>query len=205
MYIPPWLLAFGLLILVCAMGATVVKSFRKFPEGFNDVKRMDAVGTDTGVKEGAPVQQMQTQDATAAQEKQTQDAQEPIPVASAAYVSANTPDGPEFESYLQQIKSRVSSTPTQANLDMISGGPEAPASETMVQGYLPNQERILPHQVLPERKPVMTANVPQDIGTGAEAIQNGAMAVRTVRENVREDGLRAQGFQSESAIQYVSI
>ena len=195
MYIPPWLLAFGLLILVCAMGATVVKSFRKFPEGFNDVKRMDAVGTDTGVKE----------DATAAQEKQTQDAQEPIPVASAAYVSANTPDGPEFESYLQQIKSRVSSTPTQANLDMISGGPEAPASETMVQGYLPNQERILPHQVLPERKPVMTANVPQDIGTGAEAIQNGAMAVRTVRENVREDGLRAQGFQSESAIQYVSI
>jgi hypothetical protein len=194
MYIPPWLLAFGLLVLVCAMGATVVKSFRKFPEGFNDVKRMDAVGTDTGVKEGAPVQQMQTQDA-----------QEPIPVASAAYVSANTPDGPEFESYLQQIKSRVSSTPTQANLDMISGGPEAPASETMVQGYLPNQERILPHQVLPERKPVMTANVPQDIGTGAEAIQNGAMAVRTVRENVREDGLRAQGFQSESAIQYVSI
>ena len=176
------------------MGATVVKSFRKFPEGFNDVKRMDAVGTDTGVKEGAPVQQMHTQDA-----------QEPIPVASAAYVSANTPDGPEFESYLQQIKSRVSSTPTQANLDMISGGPEAPASETMVQGYLPNQERILPHQVLPERKPVMTANVPQDIGTGAEAIQNGAMAVRTVRENVREDGLRAQGFQSESAIQYVSI
>ena len=194
MYIPPWLLAFGLLILVCAMGATVVKSFRKFPEGFNDVKRMDAVGTDTGVKEGAPVQQMHTQDA-----------QEPIPVASAAYVSANTPDGPEFESYLQQIKSRVSSTPTQANLDMISGGPEAPASETMVQGYLPNQERILPHQVLPERKPVMTANVPQDIGTGAEAIQNGATAVRTVRENVREDGLRAQGFQSESAIQYVSI
>lgn len=194
MYIPPWLLAFGLLVLVCAMGATVVKSFRKFPEGFNDVKRMDAVGTDTGVKEDAPVQQMQTQDA-----------KEPMPMASAAYVSANSSEGPEFESYLQQIKSRVSSTPTQANLDMISGGPEAPASETMVQGYMPNQERILPHQVLPERKPVMTANVPQDIGTGAEAIQNGAMAVRTVRENVREDGLRAQGFQSESAIQYVSI
>ena len=196
MYIPPWLLAFGILVLVCAMGATVVKSFRKFPEGFNDVKDKGPLEDESGVKEDyAP--------APAAQEKQTQDAQEPMPMASAAYVSANTPDGPEFESYLQQIKSRVSSTPTQANLDMISGGPEAPASETLVQGYLPNQERIHPHDTLPERKPVMTANVPHDIGTGAEAIQNGATAVRTVRENVREDGMRKQGFQSESAIQYM--
>lgn len=190
MYIPPWLLALGLLILVCAMGATIVKSFRRFPEGFNDL-------AETGVKEEAsasdePVQQMQTQDA-----------QEPMPMANAAYVSANSPEGPEFDSYLRQIKSRVSSTPTQANLDMISGGPEAPASEKMVQGYMPNQERILPHEMPPERKPVMTADVPQDAGTGAEAIQNGATAVRTVRENVREDGLRKQGFQSESAIQYV--
>ena len=197
MYIPPWLLALGLLVLVCAMGATIIKSFRKFPEGFDDSKRIESVEADTGVKEEiidapAPVQQTQTQDA-----------QEPMPMASAAYVSANSSEGPEFESYLRQIKSRVSSTPTQANLDMISGGPEAPASETLVQGYLPNQERILPHDTLPERKPVMTANVPHDIGTGAEAIQNGATAVRTVRENVREDGLRKQGFQSESAIQYV--
>ena len=190
MYIPPWLLALGLLILVCAMGATVVKSFRKFPEGFNDLP-------EAGVKEEANAS------AEPVQQKQTQDSQEPMPMATAAYVSAASPEGPEFASYLQQIKSRVSSTPTQANLDMISGGPEAPASETLVQGYLPNQERILPHDTLPERKPVMTANVPQDAGTGAEAIQNGATAVRSVRENVREDGMRAQGFQSESAIQYV--
>lgn len=191
MYIPPWLLALGLLVLICAMGATIVKSFRKFPDGFDDLAKK-------GVKEGYV-----SASAPAAQEKQTQDTQEPMPMASAAYVSANSSEGPEFESYLQQIKSRVSSTPTQANLDMISGGPEPPASETLVQGYLPNQERILPHEMPPERKPVMTANVPQDIGTGAEAIQNGATAVRTVRENVREDGLRKQGFQSESAIQYV--
>lgn len=201
MYIPPWLLALGLLVLVCAMGATIIKSFRKFPEGFDDSKRIESVEADTGVKEEiidapAPVQQTQSQ-------KHIQDAQEPMPMASAAYVSANSSEGPEFESYLRQIKSRVSSTPTQANLDMISGGPEAPASETLVQGYLPNQERILPHETLPQRKPVMTANVHHDIGTGAEAIQNGAAAVRTVRENVREDGLRNQGFQSESAIQYV--
>jgi hypothetical protein len=197
MYIPPWLLALGLLILVCAMGVTVVKSFRKLPDGFDD---MASVGEERGVKEeivDAPAS------ATPVQQMQTQNAQEPIPIANAAYVSANSSEGPEFESYLQQIKSRVSSTPTQANLDMISGGPEAPASETLVQGYLPNQERIFPHDTLPERKPVMTANVPNDIGTGAEAIQNGATAVRTVRENVREDGLRTQGFQSESAIQYV--
>jgi hypothetical protein len=193
MYIPPWLLALGLLILVCAMGATVVKSFRKFPEGFNDLPEAGVKG-DYLASAQAPAP---------APANAVQDAQEPMPMASAAYVSAASSEGPEFASYLQQIKSRVSSTPTQANLDMISGGPEAPASETLVQGYLPNQERILPHDTLPERKPVMTANVPQDAGTGAEAIQNGATAVRTVRENVREDGMRAQGFQSESAIQYV--
>jgi len=197
MYIPPWLLALGLLILVCAMGATIVKSFRKFPEGFDDL-------AETGVKGDylAPAQAPAEAPAPAPASP-VQDAQEPIPMATAAYVSANSSEGPEFESYLQQIKSRVSSTPTQANLDMISGGPEAPASETLVQGYLPNQERILPHEMPPQRKPSITANVPQDIGTGAEAIQNGATAVRSVRENVREDGLRAQGFQSESAIQYV--
>ena len=176
------------------MGATVVKSFRKFPEGFNDVKDKDPLEDESGVKEDY----VSASPAPALQEQQ-----EPIPMASAAYVSANSPEGPEFESYLQQLKSRVSSTPTQANLDMISGGPEAPASETLVQGYLPNQERILPHETIPERKPVMTANVPHDIGTGAEAIQNGATAIRSVRENVREDGMRAQGFQSESAIQYM--
>lgn len=204
MYIPPWLLALGLLILVCAMGATIVKSFRRFPEGFNDL-------AETGVKEEASASAQAPAEAPAeanasdepVQQMQTQDAQEPMPMANAAYVSANSPEGPEFDSYLRQIKSRVSSTPTQANLDMISGGPEAPASEKMVQGYMPNQERILPHEMPPERKPVMTADVPQDAGTGAEAIQNGATAVRTVRENVREDGLRKQGFQSESAIQYV--
>ena len=173
------------------MGATIVKSFRKFPEGFDDL-------SETGVKEEI-VELPGPAPAPLVEPLQ----QEPMPMANAAYVSANSSEGPEFESYLQQIKSRVSSTPTQANLDMISGGPEAPASETLVQGYLPNQERILPHDTLPDRKPVMTANVPNDIGTGAEAIQNGATAVRTVRENVREDGLRTQGFQSESAIQYV--
>lgn len=193
MYIPPWLLALGILVLVCAMGATVVKSFRKFPEGFDD---MASVGVKTGVKEEI----VEVPVAPAVVEPLQE---EPMPMASAAYVSANSPEGPEFESYLRQIKSRVSSTPTQANLDMISGGPEAPASETLVQGYLPNQERIHPHDTLPERKPVMTANVPHDIGTGAEAIQNGATAVRSVRENVREDGMRKQGFQSESAIQYM--
>ena len=192
MYIPPWLLALGLLILVCAMGATVVKSFRKFPEGFDDL-------SETGVKE--EIVEVPVAPSAPAVVEPLQD--EPMPMASAAYVSANSSEGPEFESYLRQIKSRVSSTPTQANLDMISGGPEAPASETLVQGYLPNQERIHPHDTLPERKPVMMANVPNDIGTGAEAIQNGATAVRTVRENVREDGMRNQGFQSESAIQYV--
>ena len=196
MYIPPWLLALGLLVLVCAMGATVVKSFRKFPEGFDDMASVEA---DTGEK-GEIVEVPAPGSAPAVVEPLQH---EPMPMASAAYVSANSSEGPEFESYLQQIKSRVSSTPTQANLDMISGGPEAPASETLVQGYLPNQERILPHETLPQRKPVMTANVHHDIGTGAEAIQNGAAAVRTVRENVREDGLRKQGFQSESAIQYV--
>ena len=188
MYIPPWLLAFVVLVMVCAMGLSVMKSFRKFPEGFDDVKKPE------GVKEDASPP---PPPAPVAVEKP-----EPMPIAGAAYVSANSPDGPEFESYLQQIKGRVSSEPTQANLDMISGGPEAPVNEKQVQGYLPNQERILPHEMPPERKPAMTANVTQDAGTEAENIQNGATAVRSLRENVRDEGVRAQGFQSGAAIQY---
>ena len=99
MYIPPWLLALGLLILVCAMGATIVKSFRKFPEGFDDL-------AETGVKGDylAPAQAPAEApaEAPAIQQKQTQDAQEPIPMATAAYVSANSSEGPEFESYLNK-------------------------------------------------------------------------------------------------------
>jgi hypothetical protein len=189
MYIPPWLLAFVVLVMVCAMGVSVMKSFRKLPEGFDD---KDA----KSVKEDVHVSESSEASAPVAEKP------EPIPVAGAAYVSANSPEGPEFESYLQQIKSRVSSTPTQANLDMISGGPEAPVNEKQVQGYLPNQERILPHEMPPQRKAVMTANVSQDAGTEAENIQNGATAVRSLRENVRDDGVRAQGFQSEATIQY---
>lgn len=187
MYIPPWLLAFVVLVMVCAMGVSVMKSFRKFPEGFDDMEKQEDVKEEDGYVNAPPP----------AVEKP-----EPMPIAGAAYVSANSPDGPEFESYLQQIKSRVTAVPTQANLDMISGGPEAPVNEKQVQGYLPNQERILPHDMPPQRKPVMTANVSQDTGTEAENIQNGAMAVRSLRENVRDDGVRAQGFQSEAAIQY---
>jgi hypothetical protein len=192
MYIPPWLLAFVVLVMVCAMGVSVIKSFRKFPEGFDDVEKEEDVKEEDGYINSPP-------------QPPIVDAPEPIPIAGAAYVSANSPDGPEFESYLQQIKSRVgtsSTVPTQANLDMISGGPEAPVSEAQVQGYLPNQERILPHQMPPERKPAMIANVSQDAGTGAENIQNGATAVRSLRENVRDDGVRAQGFQSDATIQY---
>jgi hypothetical protein len=192
MYIPPWLLAFVVLVMVCAMGVSVMKSFRKFPEGYDDVEKEEDVKEEDGYMNSPP-------------EPPVVDAPEPIPIAGAAYVSANSPDGPEFESYLQQIKSRVGSSstvPTQANLDMISGGPEAPVNEAQVQGYLPNQERILPHQMPPERKPAMIANVSQDAGTEAENIQNGATALRSLRENVRDDGVRVQGFQSDATIQY---
>jgi hypothetical protein len=189
MYIPPWLLAFVILVMVCAMGVSVMKSFRKFPEGFDDMEKEEGVKEEDGYVNTPP-------------QPPAVEKPEPMPIAGAAYVSANSPDGPEFESYLQQIKSRVTAVPTQANLDMISGGPEAPVNEKQVQGYLPNQERILPHEIPPQRKPVMTANVSQDAGTEAENIQNGATAVRSLRENVRDDGVRAQGFQSEATIQY---
>jgi hypothetical protein len=189
MYIPPWLLAFVVLVMVCAMGVSVMKSFRKFPEGFDDMEKEEDVKEEDGYVNAPP-------------QPPAVEKPEPMPIAGAAYVSANSPDGPEFESYLQQIKSRVTAVPTQANLDMISGGPEAPVNEKQVQGYMPNQERILPHEMPPQRKPVMTANVSQDAGTEAENIQNGATAVRSLRENVRDDGVRAQGFQSEATIQY---
>jgi hypothetical protein len=83
---------------------------------------------------------------------------------------------------------------------MISGGPAPPTSENLVQSYLPNQEKILPHEMPPERRPAITANVPAHAGTEAAEIQP---ALRTIRENVREAPPRDQGFRSDAAITYV--
>jgi len=191
MYIPPWLLALIVLIMVAAMGVSIMRSFHGFPEYFTD----STDSTDSPQSPQSPRSQP------------TQEKQQPIGMASAPHVAADAHIGPEFDSYLQQIKGRVGNpmTPGQENLEMISGGPSAPASESLIMGYMPNQEKILPHEMPPQRGQAITANLPTDAGTEAEAIQTDAPALRTVRENVRGDPKNMQGFfgGSPSGVTYV--
>ena len=170
------------------MGVSIMRSFHGFPDSFADVPDAPAPSPPAP----APAPEMQ---------------QEPMGMAAAPHVAADAHIGPEFDSYLQQIKGRVGNpmTPSQANLEMISGGPAAPPTENLVMGYMPNQEKILPHEMPPQRGQAITANLPTDAGTEAEAIQTNAPALRTVRENVRGDPKNMQGFfgGSPSGVTYV--
>jgi hypothetical protein len=197
MYIPPWLLAFIVLIMAAAMGVSIMRSFHGLPENFSE-QIDDMEEEEEPYME--PFEEQEEDSAPAAPP-----APEPIPVASSTHVSADAVIGPEFDSYLQQVKATVGNSvvPSQDKLDMISGGPAPSANDSLVQQYLPNQERILPHDLPPQRAQAITANVPDDAGTEAEAIQASSIGLRTVRENVRGDTKKNQGFTSPSAITYV--
>ena len=181
MYIPPWLLALLVLVVVCAMGVTIRNSFHGLPENF--------------VSEQAQAkQQPQPQQQSVATIEQ--------PAPTPVYDGQDA----EFNDYLRQIKSRVGNSsivPTQQNLDLISGGKNPPPEESLVQQYMPNQEKIKPHEMPPQRGPAIIANVPTDAGTEAEKIQRESTATRSVRENVRGDGSTNQGFMNQHSITYV--
>jgi hypothetical protein len=180
MYIPPWLLALLVLVVVCAMGVTIRNSFHGLPENF--------------VSEQAPAKQQQEKEQSVATIQQ--------PPADPVYDGQDT----EFNDYLRQIKSRVGNSsiiPTQQNLDLISGGKNPPPEESLVQQYMSNQEKIQPHEMPPQRSPAIIANVPTDAGTEAEKIQRESTATRSIRENVRGDGSTNQGFMNQHSITYV--
>ena len=212
MYIPPWLLAFIVLVMVAAMGVGIMRSFHGLPENFvnevpnevpNEVAEAEAVAE--AVPEASASTNIPSDPTTSVKTFTPSTKEQPIGIAASPYVAADAHVGPEFDSYLQQIKSRVGNPmiPSQDSLEMISGGPSAPTNETLVMGYMPNQEKILPHELPPQRQQAITANVPLDVGTDAENIQTNSPALRTIRENVRGDPKNIQGFVSPSAITYV--
>ena len=174
------------------MGVSIMRSFHGLPESFSG--EAEEQEDENPFMEGFEEE-----------EEAPAPAPEPIPVASSTHVSADAVIGPEFDSYLQQVKASVGNSifPSQDKLDLISGGSSAAANESLVQQYLPNQERILPHELPPQRAQAITANVPEDAGTEAEAIQASSTGLRTVRENVRGDPKKNEGFTSPSAITYV--
>ena len=112
MYVPPWLLAILVLVVACAMGVSIKKSFRGLPENFEgDEQKDSSLASPSQGKESVPT------------------AKE-IPVTLQDNQDALL-SGDGFGLYLQKIKARVGNsaiTPSQANLDLISGGSAAAPS-----------------------------------------------------------------------------
>lgn len=179
MYVPPWLLAILVLVVACSVGLSIKNSFCGLPENFEGDEQKDS-------SLAPPPEAKQSAEGGA---KAVPPAKE-IPVTLQDNQDALL-SGDGFGLYLQKIKARVGNsaiTPSQANLDLISGGSAAAPSEVLVQEYLPNQEKILPHQMPPTRVVAVTASTPTDAGTDAEKIQTNSTALRSLRENVRDEG-----------------
>jgi hypothetical protein len=192
MYVPPWLLAILVLVVVCAIGVTIKKSFHGLPENFE--------GDESRSPSEVPLPSVEPAEvAPSAQE---------IPVTLQDNQDALL-SGNGFGLYLQKIKARVgnsATTPSQANLDLISGGPAAAPSEVLVEKYLPNQEKILPHQMPPTRTLLVTASTPTDAGTDAEKIQTNSTALRSLRENVRDEGKgSSDSFMNQYEVLYSHV
>ena len=190
MYVPPWLLAILVLVVACAMGLSIKKSFRGLPENFEgDEQKDSSLASPSQGKESAEVVSPAKEIPVTLQDNQD------------ALLS-----GDGFGLYLQKIKARVGNsaiTPSQANLDLISGGSAAAPSEILVQEYLPNQEKILPHQMPPSRTLLVTASTPTDAGTEAEKIQTNSTALRSLRENVRDEGKgSSNSFMNQYEVSY---
>jgi len=195
MYVPPWLLAILVLVVVCAIGVTIKKSFHGLPENFEgDESRSHSV---------LPLPSVGDKDST----EVAPTAQE-IPVTLQDNQDALL-SGNGFGLYLQKIKARVgnsATTPSQANLDLISGGPAAAPTEVLVEQYIPNQETIQPHQMPPGRTPMVTASNPTDVDAQAEILQIDPTALRSLRENVRdEDEGSADSFMNQYKISYSHV
>ena len=192
MYVPPWLLAILVLVIVCAIGVTIKKSFHGLPENFE--------GDESRSPSEVPLPSVVSAEVAPT----TQEIPVTLQDNQDALLSGNG-----FGLYLQKIKARVgnsATTPSQANLDLISGGPAAAPTEVLVEQYIPNQETIQPHQMPPGRTPMVTASNPTDVDAQAEILQIDPTALRSLRENVRNEGEgSADSFMNQYKISYSHV
>jgi hypothetical protein len=94
-----------------------------------------------------------------------------------------------FEDLINTIKARGGNPgliPSTAQMEAASNsGPDLKETEG---AYRPLQEKIYPHEFPRGAIPALSASVPTDIGTVAEAIQSETPRTPSVREMIRNDG-----------------
>lgn len=222
MGIPPWILAIIVLVGACYMGASIIHSFKLFPnetpissplpvsEGWQNDEDSEDAGASAaeGAVEGGAGSAAGSATDVSGLDQNIFTATTPVGYA----VATNTllADKDEvLQNILPNIRAAIGRShiiPNQKNLDMISGGSNQPANKALVQEHQPNIEKIAPHEQLPKHKPQMVANVPTDQGTEAEEIQSNSYATRSVRQNIREEeSLKEESFTNPFRIRYTRV
>jgi hypothetical protein len=203
--IAPWFLALCVLVIICAIGTSIVYSFHGFKEGFSS-DSCDDCEDDTECS-GSPEFPRVPQDTQGpmATVSLSPGMDQNIAVSSPPLAYSIKSDiqntDAKFKNLLNAIHKRTGSSsifPTTSSLHMASGvsskdasGNKLDASGSHVDAsgsrYTPNQITIRPDQHLPVQQPTLTANVPTDAGTGAQTIMNGATLTPSVRQMIRND------------------
>ena len=191
--IPPWFVALCILIVVCAIGASIVYSFKGLPEGFTS-ESCESYDDDCGI----PQYTEEPEKTVSLFPGMDQNiAVSSTPLAYSTPADTVSTDA-KFKNLLQAIQQRTGSSsifPTTSSLHMVSGrdasGSAMDASGSAMDAsgstYVPNQVVIAPHQYPPASQPTLTANAPTDAGTMANEITNGAFLTPSVRQMIRSD------------------
>jgi len=195
--LPPWFLALCILVIMSAIGASIVYSFHGFQEGFSS-DACDDCEDDTVssfVEPSAPASAATAKDvATLYQGMDQNIAVSSPPLAYSSPSDVQNTDA-KFQNLLQAIHQRTGNSgifPTDANLSMAANSSQGVSGVQDASGqglgtYTPNQQTIYPHDFPPQNLPTLTANVPTDAGTQAEAIKAGQILTPSIRQMIRSD------------------
>jgi hypothetical protein len=192
--LPPWFLALCILVIISAIGASIVYSFHGLQEGFSS-DACDDCEDDTVSSCVEPSASASASAAASAKDVATlyQGMDQNIAVSSPPLAYSSPSDvqntDAKFQNLLQAIHQRTGNSgifPTDANLSMAANSSQD-ASGQHHGTYTPNQQTIYPHDFPPQNLPTLTANVPTDAGTQAEAIKAGQILTPSIRQMIRSD------------------
>ena len=190
--IPSWFLALCILIVVCAIGASIVYSFKGLPEGFTSESCEDC-DDDTSCSQTMNIPQDYSTTVSLSPGMDQNIAVSSPPLAYSAESDIPNTDA-KFKNLLKAIQQRTGSSsifPTITSLNLATNsdasGNDASGVDASGSTYTPNQVVIAPHQYPPNAQPSLTANTPTDAGTGAQNIMNGATITPSVRQMIRND------------------
>ena len=198
--LPSWILALCILVAMCAIGVSIIYSFHGFKEGFASDGNLDDTLYTGEEQQQTPSNTDANQVASLHEGMDQNIAGSTAPLAYSA--SNNSVNTTQFQNLLQAIQQRIGNSgnvPTDTNLSMASDGSKDASGVWQGKGsskgvdasgsdvYVPNQETIYPHQRPPAQPPRLTATVPTDAGTQAEAIQTNQILTPSMRQMIRSD------------------